>query len=60
MALECRILTPKVKLMAIVIRRYEVTDAEWKHIRPYIPEEQGIVSRGRPSKDSRTMLKGIL
>jgi transposase len=46
--------------MAAVIRRYEITDEEWEHIKHYIPEEQGAGSRGRPSKDSRTMLNGIL
>ena len=45
--------------MAAVIRRYEITDEEWEQIKPYIPEEQEASSRGRPSKDSRTMLNGI-
>ena len=45
--------------MAAVIRRYELTDEEWEHIKPYIPEEQTTGSRGRPSKDSRQMLNGI-
>ena len=45
--------------MAAVIRRYEVTDEEWEQIKRYIPEEQESNSRGRPSKDSRTMLNGI-
>ena len=45
--------------MVSTIRRYELTDWEWEHIRPYIPEEQASSSRGRPSKDSRTMLNGI-
>ena len=45
--------------MAAVIRRYEVTDEEWEQIKPYIPEEQAGITRGRPSKDSRTMLNGI-
>ena len=45
--------------MVTKIRRYELTDEEWEHIRTYIPEEQGNVTRGRPSSDSRTILKGI-
>ena len=45
--------------MAAVIRRYEITDEEWLQIKPYIPEEQEVCSRGRPSKDSRMMLNGI-
>ena len=46
--------------MAAVIRRYEITDEEWERIKPYIPEEQEAGSWGRPSKDSKTMLNGIL
>ena len=46
--------------MVSVVRRYEITDPEWERIKPYIPEEQEAGSRGRPSKDSRTMLNGIL
>ncbi len=45
--------------MALTIRRYEITDAEWEYIKPYIPEEQKASSRGRPCKDSRTMHNGI-
>ena len=45
--------------MAATIRRHEITDAEWEYIKRYIPEEQGVTSRGRPPKDSRTMLNGI-
>jgi len=45
--------------MVSVVRRYEITDEEWERIKPYIPEEQGTGSRGRPSKDSRTTLNGI-
>ena len=51
--------TTEVKTMAAVIRRYEVTDEEWEQIKRSIPEEQESNSRGRPSKDSRTMLNGI-
>lgn len=45
--------------MVSTIRRYELTDWEWEHIKPYIPEEQASSSRGRPAKDSRTILNGI-
>jgi transposase len=45
--------------MVSVVRRYEITDPEWERIKPYIPEEQEARTRGRPSKDSRTMLNGI-
>lgn len=41
---------PEVKLMAAVIRRYEITDEEWERIKPYIPEEQEAGARGRPSE----------
>ncbi len=45
--------------MTSIIRRYEITDAEWEHIKPYIPEEQKACTRGRPCKESRAMLNGI-
>ena len=45
--------------MVSKVRRYELTEEEWEHIKPYIPEEQETSSRGRPSKDSRQMLNGI-
>ena len=45
--------------MVSKVRRYELTDEEWEHIKPYIPEEQEAGLRGRPSKDSRQMLNGI-
>ena len=45
--------------MGTIIPRYEITDAEWEHIKPYIPEEQKAGSRGRPCKDSKAMLNGI-
>ncbi len=45
--------------MVSTIRRYEITDVEWEHIKPYIPEEQEVSSRGRPCKESRAMLNGI-
>ena len=45
--------------MVSTIRRYELSVAEWEQFKPYIPEEQESSSRGRPPKDSRTMLNGI-
>ena len=57
--LRCRIIIPEVKRMVSTIRRYEVTEEEWKQIKPYIPEEIQTVRRGRPPKDSRQMLNGI-
>ena len=35
------------------MRRYELTDAQWRHIEPLLPPRQG---RGRPYRDHRTML----
>ena len=40
--------------MVSKIRRYELTDEEWEHIKPYIPEEQEAGSRGRPSKTTQS------
>ena len=51
--------TTRVKAIAAVIRRYEVTDEEWERIKLYIPKEQTDSSRERPSKNSGTMLNGI-
>lgn len=45
--------------MATVIRRYELTDREWEQLRPYFPERQAR-DKGRPRKDSRQILNGIL
>ena len=45
--------------MVSKVRRYELTDEEWEHMKPYIPEEQEAGSRRRPSKDSRQMLNEI-
>ncbi len=35
------------------MRRYELTDAQWRQIEPLLPPRQG---RGRPYRDHRTML----
>lgn len=40
-------------------RRYEITDAEWEQIDMLIPRKQP-GTRGRPAKDPRTMLNGML
>ncbi|MFB7449910.1 transposase [Streptomyces sp. NPDC056194] len=39
-----------------VIRRHELTDAEWDFVRPLLPR----TSMGRPRLDDRTMLNGIV
>lgn len=49
----------EVNGMGNVVRRYEITDAEWEQLTQYFPERQA-VERGRPRKDSRQMLKGIV
>ena len=36
------------------MRRYELTDAQWRQIEPLLPPRQG---RGRPYRDHRTMLQ---
>lgn len=41
------------------IRRYEVTDEDWARIGKYFPERQP-GDKGRPRRDSREMLNGIL
>ena len=45
--------------MKTVIRRYELTDAEWERLKPYFPDRQA-GDKGRPRKDSRQILNGIL
>lgn len=45
--------------MGNVVRRYEITDADWEQLKQYFPERQA-VERGRPRKDSRQMLNGIV
>lgn len=45
--------------MATQTRRYEITDEEWERIEGYLPKRlRG--TRGRPPKDNRQMLNGIL
>ena len=45
--------------MKAVIRRYELTDAEWERLKEYFPDRQA-GDKGRPRKDSRQILNGIL
>ncbi len=40
-------------------KRYELTAKQWSKIRPLLPPEVS-GGRGRPRKDNRTMLNGIL
>ncbi|MGW7200701.1 transposase, partial [Streptomyces chryseus] len=39
-----------------VIRRHELSDAEWDFVRPLLPRRV----MGRPRLDDRTMLNGIV
>ena len=40
-------------------RRYELTASEWNRIKDYLPPERS-TQKGRPQKDNRMMLNGIL
>ena len=40
-------------------RRYELTDQEWEQIASLLPPEK-TGNPGRPSKDNRTMLNGMV
>ena len=41
------------------MKRYELTKEQWERVRPLLPpEETG--KRGRPRKDNRMMLNGML
>ena len=41
------------------MKRYELTTEQWERVKPLLPpEETG--KRGRPRKDNRTMLNGML
>ena len=42
-----------------MIRRYELSEEEWKHIESLLPPER-TGKRGRPAKDNRTMLNGMV
>ena len=41
------------------MRRYELTNTEWEQIEPLLPP-QSTGRKGRPPKDNRTMLNGML
>ena len=42
-----------------MLRRYELTDYEWESIKDLLPPEN-TGKRGRPSKDNRIMLNGMV
>ena len=50
--------THEVRRMKRIIRRYELTDAEWERLKPYFPERQ-MGDKGRPKREPREMLNGI-
>ena len=51
-------ITDEVSEMKRIIRRYELTDAEWERVRPYFPERQP-GDKGRPRREPREILNGI-
>lgn len=51
-------ITDEVSDMKRIIRRYELTDAEWERVRPYFPERQ-LGDKGRPRREPRQILNGI-
>ena len=51
-------LTHEVRHMKRIIRWYELTDAEWERLQPYLPERQ-MGDKGRPRREPREMLNGI-
>ncbi len=44
--------------MKRVIRRYELTDEEWEHLKKYFPERQP-GTMGRPRKEPRETLEAV-
>ena len=42
-----------------MIRRYELSEEEWKRVENLLPPEN-TGKRGRPAKDNRTMLNGMV
>ena len=44
--------------MKRIIRRYELTDAEWERLQSYFPERQ-LGDKGRPRRKPREILKEI-
>ena len=51
-------ITDEVSEMKRIIRRYELTDAEWERLKPYFPERQ-MGDKGRPRREPREILNGI-
>ena len=43
----------------VMIKRHELTNAEWNRIKDMLPPEQ-TGKKGRPAKDNRSMLNGML
>lgn len=41
------------------MKRYELTKEQWERVKPLLPPEE-TEKRGRPRKDNRTMLNGML
>jgi transposase len=42
-----------------MVRRHELTDGQWERLRPLLPPQKP-PGRGRPAKDHRTVVNGIL
>ena len=51
-------ITHEVSQMKRLIRRYELTDAEWERLQPCFPERQ-MGGTGRLRREPREMLNGI-
>ena len=49
----------KKKGRDFMLRRYELTDYEWEQIKDLLPPEN-TGKRGRPSKNNRIMLNGMI
>ena len=49
----------KGMMSIMVLRRYELTDEEWKKIEGLLPPER-TGKKGRPSKNNRTIFNGIV
>lgn len=49
----------EVSDMKQIIRRHELTDAEWERVQPCFPERQ-LGDKGHPRWEPRQMLNGIL
>jgi transposase len=40
--------------------RSELTDSQWKRLRPLLPPQKPPTGTGRPAKEHRTVLEGML